>query len=989
MLTSAFSHMLAVATCFAAQQADTPGLIAHYTFDEAAGSVLKDCSRNGNDGVIRQATWVKSPRGHALSFNGIDSLVEIRRNPSFDLTGDATVEAWLRTTSDDGRDRLLFGDGASLAVNRSLLVNIDRGVLSIEHANGRENEAICPNVRFDGQWRHVAFVCEYPHHYTYVDGKLVNTGTMTIPLTQTQGGNWFIGGWWAGHFKGEIDEIRLYRRALSEREVLSHYHGKVVSPPLTASISHRLGFSQGIIYLEVTCRNLSDPQARAELAIVKPNTGQAFWTHQSELQTTRPGSERAGLRTQLAMNCLSPGQYETRLLVKDTLGHTLGTTISPLAIPAKPSWLGSTRGLTDTVLPPYSSLTVDSDPATKDYCAVGCWGRRYEFGRTPLLRGIRSGDVTLLAAPMRVGMRTDTSNIEWQGTDPLPTEKAAAKATIQQSSNSGPLATTLTTTIEYDGLATVCWRLKPTQSLVLQTLTLEIPLKQELARYLYTWPTSWGAAGYSGSFKGDCSSAFKPIVWLGDEQRGLSWFCESDQYWSNADPGKAIEVVRQNGAVVLRLNLIDKPIELKANAELTYTFAFQATPVKPIAQDGWKLRFTRAPWYGYDYDLLTKKIQGKPALQWLQDKGSRTFIATNWTPVMTYPWPVRREREFKALVQACHKHGIKLIPYLGYQISELAAEYNDFKDDAVRSPLLTNPDKYPGMEPQMVSTVCLRGPWRDCLVDQVARMVDEYDIDGVYLDSTNMPFGCTNTLHGCGYARPDGTIAPTYPVFAVRETFRRLYAVIKAKKPDGIVDSHVFDCMNSASLAFSTSYWNGEQLTRSENLAEGLPLDRFRTEMMGVNWGVPADFLHYTLGDFEKAHAISLLHDILIRPYLTEEVDLSAKIWKLADDFGRTEARFLPYWNNGEYVTVTPSHCHASLYHHPKNGVLAIVSNLGKAEAQAAISFNLERLGLAHTPLSVTDALNGKPIRWEGKVVSVPLASLGWQYVWLRSQPAR
>lgn len=43
--------------------AEKPGLVAHYTFEEAAGTVLKDHSGNGHDGQIHNADWVRSAGG--------------------------------------------------------------------------------------------------------------------------------------------------------------------------------------------------------------------------------------------------------------------------------------------------------------------------------------------------------------------------------------------------------------------------------------------------------------------------------------------------------------------------------------------------------------------------------------------------------------------------------------------------------------------------------------------------------------------------------------------------------------------------------------------------------------------------------------------------------------------------------------------------------------------------------------------------------------
>ena len=53
------------------------GLVAEWHFDEGAGSILKDSSGNGNDGVIYGATWVDGKYGEALSFDGVDDNLEV------------------------------------------------------------------------------------------------------------------------------------------------------------------------------------------------------------------------------------------------------------------------------------------------------------------------------------------------------------------------------------------------------------------------------------------------------------------------------------------------------------------------------------------------------------------------------------------------------------------------------------------------------------------------------------------------------------------------------------------------------------------------------------------------------------------------------------------------------------------------------------------------------------------------------------------------
>ena len=73
-----------------------PGPVAHYTFQEAAGTVLKDRSGNGRDGQIHNADWVRSTGGPALSFGSDESYVDCGLELGRQLAGDMTVLAWVK-----------------------------------------------------------------------------------------------------------------------------------------------------------------------------------------------------------------------------------------------------------------------------------------------------------------------------------------------------------------------------------------------------------------------------------------------------------------------------------------------------------------------------------------------------------------------------------------------------------------------------------------------------------------------------------------------------------------------------------------------------------------------------------------------------------------------------------------------------------------------------------------------------------------------------
>ena len=88
----------------AAPAAAPTGLVAAYSFDDGAGSVLGDSSGNGHTGTISGATWTSGHDGGALSFDGSSGSVDLGALGTFYQTG-FTLEGWVKksgTKKDDG-----------------------------------------------------------------------------------------------------------------------------------------------------------------------------------------------------------------------------------------------------------------------------------------------------------------------------------------------------------------------------------------------------------------------------------------------------------------------------------------------------------------------------------------------------------------------------------------------------------------------------------------------------------------------------------------------------------------------------------------------------------------------------------------------------------------------------------------------------------------------------------------------------------------------
>ncbi len=154
---------------------------------------------------------------------------------------------------------------------------------------------------------------------------------------------------------------------------------------------------------------------------------------------------------------------------------------------------------------------------------------------------------------------------------------------------------------------------------------------------------------------------------------------------------------------------------------------------------------------------------------------------------------------------------------------------------------------------------------------------------------------------------------------------------------------------------------------------------------MGHQWGVPAEFLlagaAYT---YEQAWAFSLLHDVPVRPNGTgKDLDLIASIWKVMEAFGRKEAEWLPYWRNTEWAKISPASVYVSLYRHPENGILAVVSNLGGKKQKIRLALDTNRLGLEDQSLRVNDVLQNESIPAPDGIVRLRLQGLEWKLLWI------
>ncbi|MEZ5942522.1 MAG: DUF1592 domain-containing protein [Planctomycetaceae bacterium] len=215
-------------------------LVGHWTFDDTTAAVDRPEGFTGQ--LAGDAHFVESPFQHALSLDGDNDAFVAPRNASMDVRdGDFTVAAWIYPT--ELRQSGIFCLGKySWTHGWYFDMPNNQGVLRIETVgpNNSPNGTVAsrPGAIRANRWQHVAAVVRRGENETrlFVNGYQVATGTIGKEVLDNPKVSLHIGRIQdAQQFKGEIDEVYFYRRALDEAELqaLLENGRPFVTPPPT------------------------------------------------------------------------------------------------------------------------------------------------------------------------------------------------------------------------------------------------------------------------------------------------------------------------------------------------------------------------------------------------------------------------------------------------------------------------------------------------------------------------------------------------------------------------------------------------------------------------------------------------------------------------------------------------------------------------------------------------------------------------------------
>jgi len=338
-------------------------LVAHYGFEGKSPTAVIDSSKNSNSGIINGATRVKGVVGQALSFDGISNTVQISQSVRPAIRSTMSLAVWVQvgtpgvTSLSDG---LLLEelDGAYFLETRAQGATAS---VSFTLSTNQGTKTLGGGSLIPGEWSHVEAVYDGTQISLFLNGIEIASTAHSGNLVTGTNPQLKIG---SSNFKGLLDEVRLYNRALNQTSlqeeatcVESSQMSVVLSvttvedPPQILSLS-TLGLVTGAFPPETTI------YARQPFAITVQKNPDFF-------EPFRTGSPAPLFKAQQGESIsitFGADDDENRFSEKNVDGNNSATAL--LVVSDIPSWLSlstePTPGLTNYI------LTLEGTPTSAD-----------------------------------------------------------------------------------------------------------------------------------------------------------------------------------------------------------------------------------------------------------------------------------------------------------------------------------------------------------------------------------------------------------------------------------------------------------------------------------------------------------------------------------------------------------------------------------------------------------------------------------------------
>jgi hypothetical protein len=676
--------------------------------------------------------------------------------------------------------------------------------------------------------------------------------------------------------------------------------------------------------------------------------------------------------------------------------------------PPIPEWYGHQLGTVDRV-------PDDFEPIKKTAKGFAVAMRRYEFDGAALPSQIMARDEPLLDGPTTLKAVVDGRTVELRPGNVKVLQQKPTQVRFEQMLSGQALNVKIVGTLDYDGFIRYRLDVKPAENAVqIDHLSLEIPLKADYARWFSHRDLGTAVSGSRphgpefpygtlDDFFAHYTDGWMPFTWqlfLGSHDRGLEWVAESDRAWSPKDEERMIEVRRDEKRVSAVFHFVDQSVELNAEGR-TFEFGLTATPVRDFPRSRY-FQWERAGGLQIRPHVELAP-QNNPNYQQMYARLADYGIDVVGSYVNLGPALFSNIRFYEADVlsrirganELAHDYGMINNMYCGYALPPGIPD-NETYGEEMR------------MEPAFRGWYLHASPFLDYALHSAKFMIDNAAVDSFHTDGLPMVWLATNVTHDYRWER-DGVTHGTWPVFAVRELFKRFYHMVKFDcEEEKYHMPHVVDAPVYCIESFTDLEVSGEQHYGTISKLKDLGFVRYRMSYDTTMQGIPRMGIWHYVDDIavtkQMMQAIHHLHGVhfeyqkqLKYDHSYEIMGGSRPIARMFANFGRERATFLPYWKHPDLCQIEPdtggeqtipSDVQVSAYRH-SNGkqALLIIANIDTQGYSLRVTPSPEALGL---PGEASDydasdpILGGYGYPRAGSAIRLDVAPQRWRAVWLR-----
>ena len=646
-------------------------------------------------------------------------------------------------------------------------------------------------------------------------------------------------------------------------------------------------------------------------------------------------------------------------------------------------WLNSTLAQDNTVIAPYTPLTIQGDTLIR---LLGRAVRLNPSGFPEQIQTFFSSEMTditttpnnLLAENIHFhfARKSDGKDIRLKPQGLQFLQETPGTVTWKATSIADELKMEVSASLEFDGFLSYTVKVTALQDLDLKDIVMHIPFEKASAVYMM-------GLGQKGGYRPDSMYHWKWDVahknqdgaWIGMVNAGLQYSLRDEHYvrplntnfylqkpliapssWANGGNG-GIDVGIKGKSMLA--NNYSGPRQMKKGDTLFYNFNLLITPFHPLNTDAqWSTRF----YHKYD-DLATIKATGATVVN--------IHHATPINPWINYPFI--EWKKMKGFIDTAHSLGLKV------KIYNTVRELSDhaYEIFALRSlgTEIYSPGPGKGFSwlqehlgddyipawfvPEIKDAAVINSGmsrWHNYYVEGMNWLVQNVGIDGIYLDDVAFD----------------------------RVTMKRIKRVLTRDGHPGIIDLHSANQYNprdgfnnSANLymehfPYLNRLWFGEYFDYEKNTP-----DFFLTEVSGIPFGLMGEMLQGGGNPWR-----GMVYGMTNRMPWSDNAD-PRPIWKAWDDFGMQGTKMIGYWSGHCPVSTSDSLIPATVFR-KKNAALVAIASWAPADTTVRLSIDWASLGIdsAHATIEAPEIKNFQPARHFAPGDAIPVEKgKGWLLV--------